>query len=437
MKFSHIILFFAALLFVSCSEDYLLLENPNQLDSENFFKSEQDILTATNGVYADLQTFPGNLQLYMSEGRSSNYFSGGSNAQRDLVDISLFNVRSEQRTIETVWNNAYRLLSKANKVLSVIDDIEFSTPELKLQSEAEVRALRAYTYFELVRVFGKVPLIDRLISPEEALEIGRSEVVDIYRFIEEDLLFASENLPTVYPTDLKGKITRQATIGLRAKLYVTWAQFPIRDRAKIDLAIPLLESLTSGALPMNWSPVFEDIFKQENDNQFCLFEVQYVSGPAGLGALFPSEFLTSSMREFPFSGGIPRISPSFNLLADFDIENDLRFEATFDTSFVDNFFQTVNIEVITKWFEPGLSLLSRGDWPHNYPVLRPANIYLLLAEALMVKNDAVTTEAVAALNRTRERANISLLNTSTSKEEFLTELQAEYRREFVGEGHFW
>ncbi|MFK8163469.1 MAG: RagB/SusD family nutrient uptake outer membrane protein, partial [Lewinella sp.] len=46
-------------------------------------------------------------------------------------------------------------------------------------------------------------------------------------------------------------------------------------------------------------------------------------------------------------------------------------------------------------------------------------------------------EAVAALNRTRERANISLLNTSTSKEEFLTELQAEYRREFVGEGHFW
>lgn len=420
----------------SCSENYLLLENPNQLDSANFFQTETDIQVAITGAYAELQKFPTIFYLYLKEGRSNNYFSGTSNAQRDLVDISTFNVTSELRTIDNAWEFAYSLISRTNKVLSVIDNVTFSSETLKNRIKGEARFLRGFAHFELTRTFGKIPIVDELVSPERALNIGRSELPEVYAFIESDFQFAQANLPSTYPTAELGKVTQQAAVGLLAKLYLTWGQFPVGDKGKIDLAIPLLEPFVTTGENLNWSFNFRNLFKSSNDNRYFLFEIQYISGPSGIGALFPSEFLTSSLKAFPFSGGIPRITPSQDLLNSFDIENDIRFNATFDTSYIDNFGFSVNDDLITKWFETGLSLLSRGDWPHNFPLLRPADIYLMYAEALINKEGNPTSQSIEALNKTRRRAGL-LPITPDSKQAFCEALKEEYRREFVGEGVYW
>ncbi|MFK7981347.1 MAG: RagB/SusD family nutrient uptake outer membrane protein [Saprospiraceae bacterium] len=436
MKKILLLILLNSLLFLSCSEDYLLLENPNQLDSANFFQTEEDIQIAITSAYAELQNFPTIFYLYLKDGRSNNYFSGTSNAQRDLVDISSFNVTSELRTLDNAWRFAYSLIARTNKVLSVIDDVPFSSETLRDRIKGEARFLRGFAHFELTRTFGKVPIIDDLVSPEKALEIGRSELTDVYAFIETDLQFALANLPTTYPSTELGKATQYAAAGLLAKVYLTWGQFPVEDKSKVDLAVPILESLITNDNSLNWSFNYKNIFKSSNDNKYCLFEVQYISGANGIGALFPSEFLTSSLKAFPFSGGIPRITPSRDLLSAFDMEADIRFNATFDTTYVDNFGFTVNDDLITKWFETGLSLLNRGDWPHNYPILRPADIYLMYAEALIIKEGNPTTTSIDALNKTRRRAGLLPINPD-SRAAFEEALKLEYRREFVGEGVYW
>ena len=431
----YIFLSLIAILISSCSDDYLVLENPNRVDSENFFKNEGDVTAAVNGVYSETQRFPQLFNLYLSEGRSNNYYSGTSNAQRDIVDISRFNVTSELKTLEEAWKYGFSVIGKANKVLSVIDGIEFNDETIKTRLEAEVRFLRAYSNFELTRTFGEIPLITDLVSPEEALTIGRAELVEVYAFIEEDLQFAVNNLDDSYTGEDVGRITKLAAKGMLAKVYLTWGQYPLNDSGKLNSALNALKTIIADG-EMRWSFNFSNLFKVANDNKYSLFEIQYISGPSGLGATFPSEFLSSSMKEFSFNGGVPRISPSEDLVSSFDESKDWRFNPTFDTTYVDIYWQTIKQDIITKWFESGVSLLNRSDWPHNYPILRPGEIYLMHAEAEALVQGSPTSAALESINKIRKRAGLVPLS-SISLEEFESELLGEYRKEFVGEGVYW
>ncbi len=436
MKTLYIQIVILLTLFSSCNDDFLLTENPNNVDSNNYYQTETDINTAVNGTYAKLRQFTDLFYLYLSEGRSNNYYSGTSNAQRDLVDISRFNVTSELSSIEDAWVLGYSLISSANKVLSEVDGIEFSSEDDKNTIKAQVRFLRAFSHFELMRTFGDIPIVNNVISPEEGVNIERSSRVKVYEFIKDDLDFAIDFLPKAYSSGEVGRVTMQAAKALLAKVYLTWAQYPLYDNAMLENAITILNEIVSTSGYMTWSNNFQDIFKANNDNKNCLFEIQYYSGTSGLGATFPSQFLANSMKEFAYTGGVPRFAPSNDLMKVFDKEGDMRFDATFDTTYINNFYMSINENIITKWFETGLSLLNRSDWPHNYPVIRPAEIYLMLAEALVVKNGAFNDEVIGYLNKTRLRAGLEKANPATTQE-FENELLNEYRREFVGEGVYW
>ncbi len=436
MKNIYIFIALAIFIFTSCSDDFLITENPNKIDSENYYETETQINAAVNGTYAVLRQYPELYFFYLSEGRSNNYYSGTSTAQRDLVDISGFNETSELVSLEEAWEVGYSLIAKANKVLSVIDNVSFSSENTKTIDKAQMKFLRAFAHFELMRVFGNIPIIENVISPIQAGNIGRSERVKVLEFIESDLKYAIEKLPESYSSTELGKVTKQAAMAYLAKVYLTWGQYPINDSGKIDNAISLLTEITGKASYMTWSTKFEDIFKSTNDNKYCMFEIQFFSGTSGLGATFPSELLPSQMKDFPFTGGVPRLSPSEDLIMQFSKTTDLRFEATFDTIYTNSYYTKVKENITAKWFETGFKLLNRSDWPQNFPLLRPAEVYLMYAEALFVKNGSPTTVAIDNLNKTRIRGGLEYL-TPANNEEFELELRNEYRREFVAEGVYW
>ncbi|MDD3321209.1 MAG: RagB/SusD family nutrient uptake outer membrane protein [Paludibacter sp.] len=436
MKNIYIIILVISTIFTSCSDDFLLTQNPNKIDSENYYQTESQINAAVNGTYGVLRQYPELYFFYLSEGRSNNYYSGTSNAQRDLVDISNYNETSELTSLEEAWELGYSLIAKTNKVLSVIDDVSFKSEGTKTIDKAQMRFLRAFGHFELLRVFGNIPIIENVISPVQAGKIGRSDRIKVLEFIESDLKYAIDNLPESYTSTELGKVTKQAAMAYLAKVYLTWGQYPIYNANKIDNAISLLTEITGKASYMTWATKFEDIFKSASDNKYCMFEIQFFSGSSGLGATFPSELLPSQMKEFPYTGGVPRLSPSEDILKQFDKKIDLRFDATFDTIYTNSYYVKIKENITAKWFETGFKLLNRNDWPQNFPLIRPAEVNLMYAEALLVKNDLPTTEAINSLNKTRLRAGLEYYTPAT-KEEFEQELQNEYRREFVAEGVYW
>lgn len=433
MKKAYILIIVIVSIFVSCN-DYLELENPNAIDSTQFFQDEDDVAAAVTGVYSELRRYPELYNIYLSEVRSNNINFNVSNAQRDAVDISRFNVTQIMVTVEDAWQYGYVVIARANKVLEVIDELNLPNQEFNTRSRGEAMFLRAFAHYNLVRTFGRVPIVDETLSPEEGVSIGQSETEEVYAFIEEDLINAIENLADNYPGE-EGRATKRAAKALLAELYLTWASYPVQDLSKIDASIALFEELIPS---LNWASDFEELFKAENDNIYALFEVQYVSGTAGIGATFPSQFLSSNFLQFPFNGGVPQIRPSQDLIDSYDQENDLRFNVSVDTVYTNNFFLQQQDNYIKKWFEIDeiSNLLSRSDWPHNYPIIRPANIYLMHAEALNLKNGGPTAQAVQSLNMTRNRAGLANAN-PVNAQEFNELLKSEYRYEFVGEGQYW
>ena len=85
----------------------------------------------------------------------------------------------------------------------------------------ECRFLRAFYYFQLVRLFGKVPVLETPKTAAELTSIPRSPVADIYALVESDLTYAAENLPASYIANNIGRATSYAAKGIVGLVYLT------------------------------------------------------------------------------------------------------------------------------------------------------------------------------------------------------------------------
>lgn len=422
----------------SCKDEFLDQTPISEIATSDFYKSEAQVGQALVGAYNQLLTFPSIYNIYLSEIRSKNFFTPLPDAQRDYYEISAFTLTPALPTLETAWANSYRLINRSNEIISRIDPINFSSDALKKQYKAEAKFLRAYTYFELVRTFGGVPIIDRPVEASEALAIPRSSVADVYNFIVKDLEEAIPNLPASYPASLKGKATTWAARGILAKVYLTMAGYPLRQTEHLDDAKALLEQvIEQEGANVFWASTYDELFNSDNDNKYYIFEVQYISGGQGLGNLVPGEGLPVDISRSIAEYGAYYVQgePSEDLMESYEA-SDLRKEATISTSYVNTAGRTINRNIFTKFLEPGKDISSNSDWPINFPILRYADVLLMYAEILNEQVGAPSQEAINILNRIRNRAGLEDMNPFT-QEEFRKALQEERRHEFVWEGIYW
>ena len=141
----------------------------------------------------------------------------------DALQVDNFTVNSSNSNINNVWNGYYQGISRANQALDKIPLSPAADAE-KNRLLGEVRFLRGYFYFNLVRLFGGVPKLDRV---PQASEINspefqqRASVADIYAFIIADLQFAVDNLPLKgTPQTQTGRANKAAAQGMLAKVYL-------------------------------------------------------------------------------------------------------------------------------------------------------------------------------------------------------------------------
>jgi starch-binding outer membrane protein, SusD/RagB family len=442
MKNIFLFIIFSVVLFTSCSDELNQLPI-SSATTETFYKSSNDFTQGVNAIYADLRAYP-DRQLNLSETRSDNLYAVSDGGVRDWEGINSFHKTiSSNVYLSEAWLTNYNGIYRANVVLDQLakNGVVITDATLRNRLEAEAKYLRAYFYFDLVRWFGNVPIIDHPVSVSEAVNIPRSPVTDVYKLIISDLQFASDNLTEVNAAADKGRATKYAAKGMLALVYMTRSgptysiEGPGLGLNEWGQALTLLNSIIDSkkyAFLSGYSSIFS--FTNEN-NAEVIFDIQYITGSSPvLGATFPWVLVPDAYFQSQgkaIQGGLTIRPVSDILISSFET-GDLRKPFSIQTGFVYN-----GVSEPRSFFKKYVDLTkvptNRLDWPINFIALRYTDILMFKAECILKGAPGTQAEVDAIVNQVRARAGL----TTTVSNVKLEQLMAERQKEFMAEGSRW
>lgn len=330
-------------------------------------------------------------------------------SSKEFDDFTLIPTNS---LVNGLWVGYYNLVGKANIVLDKIakDQDPGTTPEIKAFAEAEAKFLRGYGYFMLVRLFGRVPLIDKAYADAaQQANVPQSEPAAIYTLIESDLNFAAAHLPLSWDADkFPGRATSGSANGLLAKVYLT--------QKKWGLAMSTANKvITSGQYDLSTS--YDKIFGEEGENsKESVFEIQCTATlveKRANGSQFASTQGVRGTGDWNLGWGFN--VPSNQLSAAYET-NDPRKARTFLSLGVPSVYGEVFTAANQAADAPKIynhkvhsdparrkALLDNFSYWMNIRILRYADVVLMYAEAAN-EVGGNTTEVLAKLNSVRARA---------------------------------
>lgn len=405
------------LCFTACSDRFISLAPPSNLNSMAFYKTPNDMNQAVLAAYGGLHLLYNSTLITIGEIRSDNTtysWLAGNPANEKGIDEFASPLFPENSFPTSLWNSGYQVILRCNIVINRIESIDFADEHLKNQYRAEARFLRALTYFWLTRAFGGTALngerlgpilVDREISPREAYDLGRSPLEDCYDFIVEDLLFAESNLPASFGTADKGRVTSAAASGFLGKVYMTMAGYPLKKGDPYyALAIEKFRQVINDdrySLVASYKDLFD--VGQKNSSE-SLFEVQYAKGaPDGAtGSPWNNDFAPRfSDKEVVLVGDKSGRNAPTQSMSDAYEEGDPRKYVSMRDGWINSKTgRFENEKYVCKYYDIATSGSDNGN---NWIELRLADIYLLYAEAL-VRTGGSKSEAITYVNKIRERA---------------------------------
>lgn len=233
MKKLHIYtLLFALVSLAACSKSFLDTEDVTTATEQNFYKTPGDAFKALVGVYDGVQTvWAGGVSLPVaSEVMSDNAFGGTGNSDgfgyQMIDEFDKLRSPSDQSLFGDNWTAYYKAIYSANMLLSHLDQVDWKGSEnLRPVYESEARFLRAYCYFDMVRLWGNIPLIVKPTTDN----VPQASPDSVYRLIAEDLVFAAGNLPAVnypgQPAATHGRVTKWAVESLMGRVYLYYTGY--------------------------------------------------------------------------------------------------------------------------------------------------------------------------------------------------------------------
>ena len=441
------------LLVSSCTKD--LNQTPiSSQTTATFYKSPSDFIQGTNAIYTDLRGYPDRLA-YLSEIRSDNIY-GASVTVRDWDPINNFSQGISSNTyVEEGWSTDFNGIFRANTVLDQIttNGSYIGSTTLATRLQAEARYLRAFYYFDLIRYYGKLPIIDHPVTATEATTIGRSSVSDVYKFIIADLQFAMANLPASYTTVDVGRATKYAAEATLAQVYMTRSgatygiEGPGMASNEWNLALPLLNDIINSGLFVfntNYANIFAYTNQNPTVNKEAIFDVMYLGGASGTSSIYGADFpwlLTPntyflSLKDTKSNGSLEIIPVSNNLANSYSTvtnNTDIRKTQTINTAGYTYSGTTEIRPFYKKWLDiTKIPTTSRFDWAINYIAIRYTDILMLKAECILNGATGSQTDVDAIVNQVRTRAGLTSLSNVTK-----AQLLDERRREFADEGLRW
>lgn len=439
---NYIVLACSFALLFSCKKVADLYPQSN-LNTGTYYSNLEEVKAALTGCYNGLQK-PIFYEWQLTELRSDNSKQGSpgstSSVNRDLSDLDVFQVSPSHNANSQYWQTTYTNIRNINVVLQklgvvynpssgsiVLNSILIPVSDAdRKQIAGEALFLRAYHYFNLVRLYGGVFLIHEPVTPAEAKTINRASVADIYKLIEADLKTAAANLNTqkfnqIAAADL-GRATAWAAKALLGKVLLT-----LNRKAE---AIPVLQDVkdNSGHSLVSGAGAYANVFSVSNEmNAEMIFAIRFKAGGLGLGSLLPNVFA-------------PLGSGSAVIAGDGDGLNYPTSEL--DTASTGDARKATSIGVygsgtaaklyVKKYIPPQPSV--NDDTENDWPVIRYADVLTMLAEA-----QGYSQSSLDLINATRPRAGVPnyTMATVTNVSQFEQALSNERRLEFAFENQRW
>ena len=426
--------FGAATLFAACS-DFLNPKPNDVLAPENFYKSATDAVAAVNGVYEQTKWAHWLSFWYMSDIATDDIYAS-PNFGSDGHHFDEYTFNATEGTIAGPWGDAYTTINRANAVLDHVPAIQMDEM-LKARVLGEARYLRALAYFNLVRFYGDVPLIEHQVSSLQGLNVSRTPQTQVYALIVSDLQNAITALPTSYSGSDVGRVTSGAAQALLAKVYLQQKNYAAASQ--LTGAI-----ISSGRYALN--AVWKDNFNisKEFTNPESIWEINYdATLDPGSGSIIT---LFSLPANYPGgdSYGLMGLTPS---LVSLYAANDQRGNhGTFmQRTYTDKLNRSVtwtvpNGPAFDKYLdETNDQNMTKRGWvqqDNNWIISRFADVLLMHAEAVNEGGVNGPLTAVAALDSVRKRAGLPPVGV-TGQAALRDSIRVERRREFVLEGQRW
>lgn len=462
---SSAIIALGAGIFVSCNK---LTENPlGNLTSVNFYQTQSDAIAAVTAVYSTLTTdinndFPiygRNLNLLV-DNPSDNQVYSPSNTNPDVRALGTATYVSTNDRVRKIYSQLYWGVNKANIAIDKIPTIPeaaFLDPAYSAANLVrEAKFIRALHYFNLVRLFGDVPLVlhDLTSLNLSALTVSRTPKDSVYLQIVSDLQDAV-NLPATNTGVKVGRVTSGAVRALLAKVYTTHHEWA-KAKAELEKVITAGTGFTNatGSYGYDLFAKFSDAFQPATKNgKEHIFSAQF-NGTAGG---FVSNQIISSFT-WTTSAYTADIPADKSVVVDlFHIADQRRSASFYDSLFNTStqkwvkwpFFNFLKFVDQSSGFTAALPGNQGGNSKVNFPVLRYADVLLLYAEVLNEINGAPTDDAYRAINIVRGRAFNSYtsggnysnhafdLTPGLSQANFRDTVFTERRREFIQESQRW
>lgn len=420
-------------LITSCREMDVFPQD--QLGPGNFWLTENDIQMGVAGVYSTMKNGYMDWNVYWLEGISDNGYC------QHPTQSALFNMQigtleaTSGGPVSGVYSGSYKAVAACNNFMKNFPKAKANAKLTEAQAnayEAEIRFLRAYSYFNLVQRYGDIPLYKEAIESVEASKVKQSPAAEVYDFIAEDLDFAVEHLPDIAYGS--GHAVKGSALGLKARI----ALF----RGEWDGVIEATDRIISSG-HYRLANTYESVFiKREGqlDNPEILFSITYLN----------PDYRHDAEREFYYWSAL---SPTDDLLAAYDSEKDRRAKAWYafagkgEKTWTNPMGQKAQLEqnTLTGWVllkhldknNPATYHTSAYDFKtdNDAVLIRYADVYLMYIEAMVEKGGGSTADdrALEYMNAIRGRAGLEPLQTVDRDA-----LRLERRRELAFEGlrHF-
>jgi len=276
--------------FTACTD--LDISPLSEGSSENWYSDETEIEMAVNDLYRSV---------FWSNDNES--FTDNWTSRNSLSVITEGNVNGEWSEGQTLWENSYKAIARANTILANLEKIDNISDEISKRFEAEARFARASMYSQLISKFGAVVFYTTNLDLEEAFKTGRTEKSTVLESIYNDYDIAIQYLPANWGSDVK-RATKGAALGLKARIALynnDWTTAQAAAKECMTLGYTLF-------------PSYRDLFlsKTKNPDEVLFSMPRSIEFNVSLGSNYPIRATISRN-----AGGWGVYTPSWDLLASY------------------------------------------------------------------------------------------------------------------------
>jgi hypothetical protein len=441
--------------FTACSEDILDLNNPNQYSAETYFKNLGECEKAVNAIYAGL--YHDGLyarEYYFIFDLLANEAEQNSPMEAPTTDWPNYTHNPGNSELQGLWRSLYRIIFRANIAIENIDNWDALSDEEAVRKQTllgEAYFLKGWSYFELVNIWGRVPI--RTWENSTEAKVPRSNIEEVWTLVESFLTEAINRLPVEWDEENIGRATKGAAVALLGKTYLYQKKY---NEAHTELAL-LAEAPYTYALHPDYS---ENFLESGDNNEESVFEVQFKGGAVddavwymfggqeswGLGGLH-----TGRSTEYGFNdwenchvsdAAVAAFSYKDESNADYiDPRASMLFygdaAAGGDTDYAGGPYSFEDKGYMWKKYQTYEFNTNEND-PNsgiNGKVIRYADVLLMRAEALIMDNKI--DQALPLINTVRSRVGAFEYTSLGNEDEAMQKIMLERRLELCGEQVRW